>query len=167
MQIPRRKSEELRRKDGGPVYLTEEGFTHLQEKLVKLKRTIPALASEAGRAADYGDRSENAEYKEAKAILRRTQGQILRIEDQMRLAVIIASGPNTSGIVELGSTVVVEVSGTEKTFQILGTRETNPDKGRISHESPLGLALMHHKKGDVVTVETPRGPRAYRILEIK
>lgn len=168
MQFPKkRKSDELRKQDDGPIHLTEEGFKHLQEKLERLKRTLPDFINETQRTAAYGDRSDNAEYKEAKSILRRTHWQILSIQDQIKRAVIIVSGLNAFGTVQLGSTVVLDIDGLQKTFQILGSHETNPAKGRISHQSPLGAALMNHAKGDTVTVQTASGAKKYRILEIR
>lgn len=148
---------------GGPVYLTEGGFKRLQEKLARLKRNLPDFINEAQRTAEYGDRSDNAEYKEVKSILRRTHRQIFSIQDQIKRVVIIKSGPNVSGTVQLGSTVVLEVGGERKTFQIVGPHETNPANGRISYKSPLGAALISRKRGNVVTVRS----REYLILEIR
>ena len=168
MQFPKkRKSDEFKKRDDGPVHLTEDAFKYLQEKLALLKHALPEFINETRRTASYGDRSDNAEYKEAKSILRRTHRQILSIEDQIRRVVIIASGPNSSGAVQLGSTVVLEIEGAQKTFQILGSHESNPAKGRISHQSPLGAVLMNHIKGDTVTVQTASGSKKYRILEIR
>ena len=83
MQIPRRKKEELRAlktQSDEPVYLTSEGLDELKAKLAHLKKQLPIQAAETSRTADYGDRSENAEYKDAKARLRRTQSQIFYTE---------------------------------------------------------------------------------------
>ena len=176
MQFPRkRQSDQFKKQDDGPVYLTEEGFKSLREKLARLKRALPDFINETQRTAAYGDRSDNAEYKEAKSILRRTHWKILSTENQIKRAVIIASGPNVSGKVQLGSTVVLEVAstsslqadGAQKTFQILGSHETNPAGGCISHQSPLGAALMNRIKGDIVTIQTASGSKKYRILEIQ
>jgi len=176
MQIPRRKSEELRRKVEGPIYITEGGLERLKEKLARLKIALPDYIVETQRAAAFGDRSDNAEYKDAKSRLTRTHWQILTIQDQIKRAVIITSGQNISGIVQLGSTVVLRVEDSEhsrgtgesrKTFQILGAHETNPTLGRISFQSPLGAALMNHKKGDTVIIKTPVGLQKYLIVEIK
>src|SRR3989338_6427690 len=103
MQIPRRKSEELRRKVEGPFHITEEGFKRTKEKLERLKLALPGYIVETQRAAAFGDRSDNAEYKDAKSRLTRTHWQILRIQDQIKRAVIIPSGQNTSVSVQLGS----------------------------------------------------------------
>ena len=76
-------------------------------------------------------------------------------------------GSGASGKVALGSTVVLEMDGERKIFQIVGSQETNPSKGRISHQSPLGAALLNHKKGDMVKIQTRSSSQEYRILEIK
>ncbi len=184
MRIPRRKSEELKKRDSGPFYITEEGLEGLREKLARLKRALPDLVTEAQRTAAYGDRSDNAEYKEAKSGLRRTTWQILSIEDQIKRAELIAPGRNSAGTVQLGSRVLLGVvpgrgearavgatalvpNGKQKTFQIVGPHETDPAKGRISHKSPLGAALLGHKKGDIVAIKTESGPRRYKIFEIR
>ncbi len=192
--MPRRKSDELKKQDDEPIYLTEEGFKQLEEKLARLKRVLPGFIEETQRTAAYGDRSDNAEYKEAKSTPRRTNWQILSIQDQIKRVAIIKSGPSASGTVRLGSTVVLKAEGPErlrgaegpepfgdtqdprysrgtdgakKIFQILGPHETDPANGCISYQSPLGSALMNHKKGDIVTIQTKSGSGQYRILEVR
>lgn len=167
MQIPKRRHEKLMVRDESPVYLTPEGIQQLKDKLVRLKSSIANLAGEAKRTADYGDRSENAEYKEAKGKLRGAHRQILKIEDQLKRTVPIKSGPSASGRVRIGSTVVLEMNGEQKTFQIVGPQETDPAHGRISQQSPLGAALLDHAKGDAVTIKIGSGSQTYRILEIR
>lgn len=76
-------------------------------------------------------------------------------------------GSNVAGTVQLGSTVFLEKNGVLTKFQILGSHETDPSQGRISHRSPLGVALMNHAKGDSVIVQTAKGPQEYRIIDIK
>lgn len=175
MQIPKRRHEKLMVRDESPVYLTPEGIQQLKDKLARLKASIASLAEEAKRTADYGDRSENAEYKEAKGKLHGAHRQILKIEDQLKRAVLIKSGPSASGKVQIGSTVVLEIngstgsprSGSQKTFQIVGPQETDPARGRISNQSPLGAALLNHAKGDAVTIKIGGGSQTYRIIEIR
>jgi len=107
--------------------------------------------------------------------LRRTHGQIFNIEDQLRRVVLIPSGADASGKVQLGSTVTVEIKNGDvpssaivrKTFRILGSSETDPGRGRISQTSPLGAALLGHAAGDVVAVRAPGGTQAYTIIEVK
>ncbi|MBI5147647.1 MAG: GreA/GreB family elongation factor [Parcubacteria group bacterium] len=167
MQFPRRRSEKLSKRDDGPVYLTKDGLGRLEEKLAHFKRILPALIEETQRAAAYGDRSENDEYKEAKSALRRANWQILSIQDQIKRVVVINSGRNASGKVELGSTVLLAIDGTEKAFEIVGSPETDPSRGRISHGSPLGAALIGHKVGDTATIQTGNGAKTYRIIGIR
>lgn len=149
------------------IYLMANGLARLKKKLARLKERLPALIEETQRTAAYGDRSDNAEYKEAKLALRRATWQILSIEDEIKRVVIIKSGPNFSGRVRLGSTVTLEAGGAKKTFQILGSRETDPARGRISYESPLGAALMRHAAGDIVKVQTAGGLKTYKIIEVR
>lgn len=167
MQIPRRRTDALRKIDNGPVYLTEQALERMKERLERLKKSIPDLAAEAGRQAAMGDRSENDGYKEAKSLLRRTHRQIYAAEDELKRAVVIKKGLNDSNTVRLGSTVVLEIGGVKKTYEILGSKETNPTRGRISHTSPLGAALLGHAKNDEIIVKTANGERTYRILEIR
>jgi transcription elongation GreA/GreB family factor len=167
MQVPKRRADLFKKPDDGPIHLTDEGFAQLKERLARLKRALPDRIAEAQRTAAYGDRSDNAEYKLAKSALRRTNWQILEIEDQIKRVALIAPGPDASGRVRIGSTVVLETDGAKKTFQILGSAETDPAKGRISYSSPLGAALMGRAKGDKVTVKTEGGERTYYIIEIK
>ena len=191
MQIPRRKVDELRAQDDGPIHLTAEGLRRLKERLAEIKRALPELIAETSRAAAYGDRSDSAEYSSAKSALRRANNQVLSIEDQLKRVVVISEGPNVTGKVELGSTVILEMGenpphltspypplqsygGTSKgeekerkTFQIVGPRETNPEKGRISNQSPLGVALLGRSVGEAVRVPVRDGVREYKILEIR
>lgn len=140
----------------------------MQQKLVELKASLPHLIEEASQAAAQGDRSDNDAYKQSKGLLRRTHRQIWSIEDQLKRVVVIETGRNTEGTVHLGSTVTLETpSGERQTFEIVGPHETNPTRGRISHESPLGKALLGYREKDAVTVTSLNGPRRYIILEIK
>lgn len=165
MKIFRRRVD-TRKKDDGPIHLTADGFARLKEKLVHLQEKLPVLIEEAKRTAAFGDRSDNAEYKEAKSALRRANSQILSLNDQIKRVVVIRSGPNISGKIEIGSTVVLEVEGIKKTFEIVGSHETDPAHGRISYKSPLGAALMGCAKGDVVTIQTNSGQKTYRVVQI-
>lgn len=172
MNISQQRAEQMRRQEKGPLHITEEGLRRLEEKVAHYKKIAPDLAAEAARTAAYGDRSDNAEYKQAKGALRHANYEILRIQDQIKRAVIIPTGANASGKVEIGSTVVVELggaikSGRQKTFQILGPHETNPSRGIISDKSPLGAALVGHAVGDVVIIKTENGSQEYRIIEIR
>src|SRR3989344_3420109 len=108
MIFSRRKPDFSKKKEDGPIHLTADGFSRPQKKIENIKKILPALAEEARRTAAYGDRSENAEYKEAKSSLRRANSQIISLGDQIKRVVVIKSGPNISGKVEIGSTAVLE-----------------------------------------------------------
>ncbi len=176
MQFPKKRvSDMLKKRDDGPIYLTQEGLKKLEDLLANFKRILPELIAETQRTAAFGDRSENAAYHTAKGSLRNANFQILIIQEQLKRVVVISEGPNTSGEVQLGSIVVLESddsaessqANVRRTFQIVGSHETDPAHGRISNESPLGAALMNHKNGDHIRIQTGNGIRKYKILEIK
>lgn len=168
MNIPRRQWSRRPPPNNEPVYLTPEGVTRLRARLERLKQSLPAAIDEAARTGAFGDRSDNAEYKEAKGILRRVKGQISSIEDQLKRVVEIPSGADADGTVRLGATVKVRSSRDGKilTYRILGPSETDPARGRISHTSPLGAALIGHVAGDFVVVQAPGGTQEYRIIKV-
>lgn len=158
------RRKDTRVPDTDPVYLTKEGLANLKKHVERVKQSLPSLAAEAGRTAAYGDRSDNAAYKEAKSALRKANAQILSAEDKLRRAVLIK--PNDSGIVQIGSTVTLKSAEGEKTFRIVGSVETNPRSGRISNKSPIGAALLGKKIGEIVIIETPGGKKEYKIIKI-
>src|SRR6185312_15036817 len=169
MQLHKRKQSESRENTVPPVYLTPEGIERLHEQLARLKKRLPIAAEEAARTAAFGDRSDNAEYKQAKGALRFTNREIERIEDQSKRAVAIPSGRNKDGTVQLGSVVVLKQldgDASEKTYEVVGPTETDPGKGRISHLSPLGKALIGHVEGDEVVIETENGERRWRVQKV-
>jgi transcription elongation factor GreA len=182
MKIPPHKKPDPERINLTPIPMTPEGIERLREKLERLKARLPALAEETSRTAAFGDRSDNAEYKAAKGALRYATYESYRIEDQLKRVVPIERGSGADGIVRLGSSVTVAaiagdgaktahgLSATgdkEMTYEILGPTETNPTKGRISNQSPLGTALIGKKKGAVVIVETANGRKEYRIVDVR
>ncbi len=151
------------------VYLTPEGREELREELtdlVEVKR--PALAERLRKAIAQGDLSENADYKAAKEEQSFLEGRIQDIEFLLRNAEIIEE-TRSSDEVSLGSrvTVVEEGGRIPETFRIVGTPEADPINGKVSHESPLGGALMGRQVGDVVTIEAPSGEIAFRITDIE
>jgi transcription elongation factor GreA len=169
MPIPRHKKIDPESINLEPVYLTPAGIAALEKDLERLKKRLPALAEEAARTAAYGDRSDNAEYKQAKGALRGTRRHIYGIEDQLKRVVAIQPGTNADGTVRQGSVVNLLDLGEkkEKRFEILGASETDPMRGRISDQSPLGKALVGRAVGDVVTIKTEKGEKEYRILKVK
>ena len=151
-----------------PVFLTAEGIENRRQELeylVNVRR--PELARILRRAIQQGDLSENADYIAAKEEQAFLEGRIQQIEMMLRNAVLIeANGP--AGVVDLGSQVTVLEEGREtpEVFRIVGPAEADPLNGKVSHESPLGQALLGRRAGDVVTVDAPAGPITFRVLEV-
>lgn len=145
--------------------ITEAKFAELKKKLEKLQHTRPHAAAEVARLAELGDFSENVEYQLAKGRLRGINNAILKTENELNRAVIITPKKQTDTI-QIGHTVTIETDGKEKTYQILGSSETNPGKGIISYNSPMGEALLGHCVGDVVAVKIASTERMYTIRKI-
>jgi len=145
-------------------------FEELQAELKhKTEVERKRLAKRLKAAIEMGDLSENAEYIAAKEEQAFLEGRIRELEFLIRHAVIIEEDDGPNDIVRLGSTVtVVELSGSDaETFTIVGKVEANPRRGKISNESPLGKALLGHKVGDIVHVQTPAGETAFKIVGIQ
>ncbi len=148
MQIPKRKPGKYAhiKQDN---HITKVKFEEIQKKLRKLKEALPNAIQELQRLAALGDLSENAAYQMAKGKLRGINQRILELEDQLNYADIIDSSQNT-GVVTLGSTVTIEINNKKQKYQILGSSETSPANGIISHNSPIGSVLIGRRVGDVV-----------------
>lgn len=139
----------------------------MQKELASLKAQRVEITQKIKEAREYGDLSENAEYQEAKTKQAFVEGRIEEIEATLKLAKVIDAKNNTQGEVGLGSTVVVDVNGNEVTYQLTGSDEANPARGKISHESPLGQALMGKRAGERVAVSTPDGEREYSVVRVE
>lgn len=172
MQVPKRKSEEQRRASAlaQDHFLSAGAITALCDELQRLETVSqPRAAEELRRTSEMGDRSENAAYHEAKGRLMRINTRMLEIRDQLKNAVEIESGPDSRGRVRIGAHVKVRVidGGAERTYEIVGSSETNPRGGQISHQSPLGSALIGHSAGQGILVTGASGKEvAYEILEV-
>lgn len=160
MQIPIRKPDKYTHLKPDP-HLTSAKVTQLEDKLKQLKKSRPRLAEEVKRLSEGGDFSENAGYAMAKGQLRGINQRILELEEQLKHAEIITPAKDASRI-QLGHRVTVEISGKQVTYRILGSTETNPNQGVISHNSPIGSALIGHRVGDSVTFRS-----ATKIIECK
>lgn len=151
-------------------YLTPEGKKQIQEKLEYYKRVKrPEVIKKIGIAREFGDLSENAEYDAAKEEQGIIEAEIKNMEDLLLTAIIIDKDKLDCSKVHVGATVKLydEEFDEEVEYSIVGTQESDPKRGIISNESPLGAALLGHKVGDFVTVVTPSGDTRYKILEIK
>jgi transcription elongation factor GreA len=149
--------------------LTPEGARKIREELVQLKGPARiALAARLRAAIQQGDLSENADYTSAKEEQGFLEGRILDLESLLKSAEIIDPDSTPRDVVSLGCRVhVVDDENEEDIFQIVGSKEGDARARKISHESPIGKALMGHKAGDTVTVPTPSGPRSFKIGKIE
>ncbi|HUN05492.1 MAG TPA: transcription elongation factor GreA [Aggregatilineales bacterium] len=150
------------------IYLTPEGAEELRRELdTLLNIRRPELAKKLKEAVAEGDLKENADYHDAKEQQAFLEGRIQYVENVLRTATIINKG--ASDMVRLGSvvTIIEEGEDSEETYSIVGAAEANPREGKISHESPIGAALLGHKKGDKVKVKTPGGEITLKIKLIK
>lgn len=150
MRLPNRKPGKFAFIKLDP-HLTTDKFNELTAHLHQLKKEIwPRAAQEVKSLAEMGDFSDNFAYSIAKGKLRRINDRIVALEEQLKHAVIIK--PHKQMIIGLGSKVTISINGERQTFQILGSSETNPDRGIISHNSPLGSALIGHAVGERVKI---------------
>jgi transcription elongation factor GreA len=152
------------------IYLTQDGYNKINEELAYLKNVKrPELSVKLQKAIAEGDLRENADYKDAKEQQGFLEGRIMDLEDSLRRAQLIKDeGP--TGKVRIGSTVTMAEIGMEdevEVYRIVGVHEANPLDGLISNESPIGHALLGAKKGQVVTVMTPRGETKFKVLKIE
>jgi transcription elongation factor GreA len=150
-----------------PTYLTREGEKKLQAELAELTGPRREELSKRLRSAiQMGDLSENADYHKAKEDQAFLEGRIQEIEAVLRTAVIVDK--TNSDVVTVGSNVTVqEDSFPPETYSMVGAKEADPRKGKISNESPIGRALMDHKVGDIVVAETPGGQVKFKILKVE
>ena len=151
------------------VMLTAEGLRQLEEELDLLKgEKRKEIAEKIKVARSYGDLSENSEYDDAKNEQAMLEARIVTIEATLKNAVIIDEEGISNEHIHVGSSVKLEniTLGREVTYKIVGSNESNPSEGKISDESPVGLALLGHAAGDVVEVEAPMGVIGFKVLEI-
>lgn len=144
--------------------ITAEGKKELENELVELKSRRGAIADKISEARDFGDLSENAEYDAAREEQGLLETRIAEIEDILNNAEIIkATKKSTIG---LGSHVELKTGSKKVAYTVVGPVEADPLAGKISNESPIGMALYGKKVDDKVTIETPKGDISYTIVSI-
>lgn len=152
------------------VILTQEGYNKLEQELNYLKtEERTAIAERIKVALGFGDLSENAEYDEAKGAQAENEVKIAELEAKLRNAKIIDESEIDTKTVQIGNTVKVHDMefDEEIDYTIVGSTEVSLAENKISNESPLGIALLGAKKGEVVEVNAPAGIMKYKILAIK
>lgn len=154
--------------DIAKTYLTKEGLDALKAELVTLKNIkLPEGVERVARAREFGDLSENAEYHSAREDLSWIEGRIEEVQSLISQATEIKSTSGKVDSVAIGCTVKVGINGSQHEFVIVGEWEADPSAKKISHESPLGKALVGKQVGEKVEVDAPAGKIMYTILGIK
>jgi len=148
-------------------YLSREKYDELKTELEHLKMIERKEVAETLEfAKSLGDLSENAEYHEARDKQADIEDRIATIEEMLKSAEIVSEHHGSK--VQVGSKVVVKKEGEESSeYMIVGSEDADMASGKISHQSPIGEALLGSSKGDKVTVSTPRGLVNYSVLEVK
>jgi transcription elongation factor GreA len=151
-------------------FLTKEGYQKLADELEYLRtQKRVEVANRLHEAMEGGELIENAEYEAAKNEQAFVEGRIQELEMLLASARVIEEKgkKDKSDVVQVGSTVTIrEDNGSPEKYIIVGAAEANPREGKISNESPIGKAILNHKVGDIVKVETPGGTYNVKVLKI-
>ncbi|HEY5285555.1 MAG TPA: transcription elongation factor GreA [Solirubrobacteraceae bacterium] len=152
------------------VILTPEGLEKLQEELELLSTAKRReVAQRIKEAREFGDIAENSEYDDAKNEQAMLESRIATLQEKLRMASVIDSKEISTDVVGVGSVVHVkdEKTGKSVKYTIVGSAEANPEEAKLSNESPVGRALIGHKRNETVAVQVPRGPaRKLKITKI-
>jgi transcription elongation factor GreA len=152
------------------VILTPEGYEKLKQEIAYLSNEKRREVADRIRVArEFGDIAENAEYDDAKNEQAMLEARIAKLEEQLVAARVIQKKEITSDVVSVGSTVRLKDMDMNETveYHIVGSAEANPAERKLSNESPVGRAILGRKKGEVVSVDAPRGSLKFKILDIK
>src|SRR3954470_3455088 len=150
------------------VILTPEGLEKLKAELEELQTTRRrAVAERIKEAREFGDISENSEYDDAKNEQAMLEAKIAQLEERLRSASVIDASEIDTDVVRVGSVVhVKDEDGKSVKYTIVGSAEASPGEKKLSNESPVGKALLGHKRGEEVSFATPRGERKLKITKI-
>jgi len=153
------------------IILTPDGLERLKEELEYLQTDKRReVAERIKEAREFGDISENAEYDDAKNEQAMLEGKIAQLAEKLRSASVIDSKELSTDEVRVGSVVHVkdEKTGKSVKYTIVGSAEAKPGENRLSNESPVGKALIGHRRNEIVEVPVPRGPkRKLKITKIE
>jgi len=151
------------------IFLTADGIEVLRNELNHLKTNVrKELAVRLRAAIQMGDLSENADYISTKEEQGFVEGRIQELEQTLKRAKVIDNSKSDPEVIQIGSVIIVREEGfEEEEFSIVGSKEANPQSGKISYESPIGKTLLGHRVGDIVRVPTPGGFTNFMIKKIK
>ena len=147
--------------------MTPTGYHEIEEEIEELKKQRPAKIEQLKAARALGDLSENTEYSTAKRELRHLESRIRYLNKQLQYAEIVK--PNDSQTVDLGTTVTLQFEDDDETvdYIIVGKQEADLKKQKVSFDSPIGQAFIHHKVGETVNVQAPQSTYGVKILAVK
>lgn len=148
---------------------TKEGFQKLKDELEYLKTTRRAEVGQMLKEArSFGDLSENSEYDEARDQQAKVESRIAELEYLIKNGVVMSDEDAAKNIISIGTTVTIKYSdGREVTYDLVGSNEVEPLKHRISDLSPIGMALIGHKEGDTLVINTPSGEKEITIVSFE
>lgn len=151
------------------VYISRKKYESLLGELKTLKDTKAQLSQEIGEAAAQGDLKENAEYHAAKEKQAETLIRIQELEATLRNAEITDGLDVDRSEARIGATVTIAdiEGGIEFTYTLVGSMESNPEKGLLSVKSPLASGVLGHKEGDEFEAQLPKGPRKYKLTKLE
>ncbi len=169
MRTPHRRADQRPPQKIDPL-MTESKYQELKVKLNKWEKiNHPREIAEVKRLALMGDFSENDGYQLAKSRLRSLNYRILKLKKIIKIAKIISPDKDNK-TVQIGKQVTIKSvnqESLEKKYKILGSLESNPEKHIISHNSPLGKALLSHKSGDIIKLKLKDKIKRYKIIKIE
>ncbi len=148
-----------------PIPFTADGFAEVKKQHEHYLAERPAAVENLRKSREMGDLSENGYYKASRQRLSFIDGRIRHFYKLLKLGRIVQA--SSDGTVQIGSRVRVKGNETERTFTIVGGYESNPNEEKISHISPIGLALMGKRTGDHVSVSIPSGSVEYVVLSVE
>ncbi len=146
------------------VLITQTGLDQLRGELQDLQSKRPQVVERLSLARSMGDLSENSDYISTREELDFLDGRIAEVEDMVKSSKVYI--PASNDLIDFGHNVTVKANSNETSFQIVGESEANPKLRKISHQSPLGQALMGKKVGDEIEVAAPVGKITYKIVAI-
>lgn len=149
-----------------PEFLTPAGRSKIEKDLDVLKDKRPQIAKRIRNAKEMGDLSENTEYTAAKDDQSWVESQIINLENLLKSAETIDKKKNSDKVI-IGSKVTVKIGMETKIFTIVGSIETDPNNGLISHQSPLGEALLDRSVNEQAKVQMPNGLLKLKVINIE
>ena len=152
------------------VILTPEGHAKLKDEIEHLSTVKRReVAERIKQAREFGDIAENSEYDDAKNEQAMLEHRIATLEERLKSARVIEKGEVKTDVVSVGTRVRLRDVDAKETIEytIVGSAEANPAEYKLSNESPVGRAILGHKKGETVEVSAPRGSLKYKIMDIK